>query len=90
VSVETGIGDILKTARLATGKTLGEMASRTQINIRYLSELETGEEFSLPEIYRRTFIRTYAKALGLDEEELPAPEGEEVEMPALMGTRLGE
>jgi len=59
-----------KAARTGAEKTLEQMAAETQINIRYLREIEEGETFSLPEIYRKTFIRTYAKALGLDVDEI--------------------
>lgn len=72
-----GIGAMLSEARAAAGKSLEEVAAETQINIQYLREIEAGGDFSLPEIYRRTFIRTYAKALGLDVEDLLEPAEEE-------------
>jgi len=72
-----GLGALLGKARTSAGKSLEEMAAETQINILYLREIEAGGDFSLPEIYRRTFIRTYAKALGLDLEELLDPVEEE-------------
>ncbi len=72
-----GPGAALGRARTAAGKSLEDMSAETQINIGYLREIEAGGEFSLPEIYRRTFIRTYAKALGLDAEELLDPGEEE-------------
>jgi len=68
-----GIGTMLSEARAAAGKSLEDMSAETQINIRYLREIEAGGEFSLPEVYRRTFIRTYAKALGIDVEEFLEP-----------------
>lgn len=64
-------GGILKDARLAAGKSLGEMAVETRINARYLAEIEEGAGFSLPAVYHRTFVRTYARALGIDPETLP-------------------
>jgi len=77
MSAGQGSGEILKNARVAAEKTLEQMSAETQINIRYLGEIEAGGNFSLPEIYRKTFIRTYAKALGLDPEEIFG--GEEAE-----------
>jgi hypothetical protein len=48
------------------------MAVETRINARYLAEIEDGAGFSLPPVYLRTFVRTYARALGIDPETLPA------------------
>jgi cytoskeletal protein RodZ len=76
MSRDRGAGDVLKEARISAGKTLAQMSEETQINARYLGEIEEGGDFSLPEVYRRTFSRTYAKALGVDVEELLEP-GEE-------------
>jgi transcriptional regulator with XRE-family HTH domain len=64
-------GRILREARAASGKSLEELAAATRINARFLAEIEAGTGFSLPAIYRRTFVRTYARALGLDPETLP-------------------
>jgi cytoskeleton protein RodZ len=64
-------GRILKEARAASGKSLEELAAATRINARFLAEIEGGTGFSLPAIYRKTFVRTYARALGLDPETLP-------------------
>jgi transcriptional regulator with XRE-family HTH domain len=64
-------GRILKEARLAAGRSLDDMAQATRINVRYLAEIEEGSGFSLPGIYRRTFVRTYARALGVEPGALP-------------------
>jgi len=74
MSADGGTGVLLRQTRISAGKTLDELSVETQINIQYLREIEAGGDFSLPEIYRRTFIRTYAKTLGLDLEELFEPE----------------
>jgi len=81
-----GIGAKLSEARAAAGKSLEDMSAETQINVRYLREIEAGGDFSLPEIYRRTFIRTYAKALGVDVEEFL----ESAEEETAPGTEPGE
>ena len=67
-------GRILREARTAAGKTLAGMAQETRINERFLGELEAGTSFSLPAIYRKTFLRTYARALGVDPETFPPDE----------------
>lgn len=71
------IGTLLRNTRTAAGKSLEEMSTETQINVMYLREIEEGGQFSLPDIYRTTFVRTYAKSLGLDLEELYEAEAEE-------------
>jgi cytoskeletal protein RodZ len=76
---------ILREARAASGKSLEELAAATRINARFLAEIEGGTGFSLPAIYRRTFVRTYARALGIDPETLPPdspPEPVSVPSPA--------
>lgn len=75
-------GKILRTAREAAGKTVAEMASATRINARFLGEIEDGTSFSLPAIYRRTFVRTYARALGVDPDGLPQDAPPAAETPA--------
>jgi cytoskeletal protein RodZ len=67
-------GRILKDARTAAGRTLEDLARATRINEKYLSEIEEGVEFSLPVVYRRTFVRTCAKELGVDPDSLPEDE----------------
>jgi len=72
MSAQAETGRILTDARTAAGRSIEEMAVATRINARFLSEIEAGTSFSLPAIYRRTFVRTYARALGVDPETLPA------------------
>jgi transcriptional regulator with XRE-family HTH domain len=71
----------LKEARIAKGLSLEDLSAATRINVKFLAEIESGEESSLPKVYRRTFIRSCAKELGLDPVELfelEAPETEEL------------
>jgi cytoskeleton protein RodZ len=67
-------GKRLKDAREAAGRTLGELSRATRINEKFLSEIEEGRAFSLPAVYRRTFIRTYARELGIDPDEVTPEE----------------
>ena len=61
------IGDTLREARMRQQIDIAELEDRTKIRAKYLRALEN-EEFSLlPDATRaRSFLRTYADALGLD------------------------
>jgi cytoskeleton protein RodZ len=67
----TGFGDYLRREREMRGVTLEEISAATRISIRFLEAIE-GEELSkLPGgIFTRSFVRTYARYLGLDEERV--------------------
>ncbi len=66
-------GENLRREREMRGVTLEEISAATKISLRFLKALE-GEEFSaLPSgIFTRSFIRAYAKHLGLDGEPILA------------------
>jgi cytoskeleton protein RodZ len=69
--VETDIGPTLREARIRHKIDLTEIEERTKIRVRYLRALENEEWDVLPgPTYTRSFIRTYALALGLDGERL--------------------
>jgi cytoskeleton protein RodZ len=69
--VETEIGPTLREARIRHKIDLTEIEERTKIRVRYLRALENEEWDLLPgPTYTRSFIRTYALALGLDGERL--------------------
>jgi len=65
------LGAYLKSAREARGVDLHDAAQQTRININYLKAME-GEDFSkLPgEVFVRGFLKSYAKFLRLEEEEV--------------------
>lgn len=64
------LGDKFQTAREAQGATLEQMASRTRVQEAYLKALEEGSFDQLPErVFTKGFVRAYARALELDEEE---------------------
>ncbi|MBP0494724.1 helix-turn-helix domain-containing protein [Pararoseomonas indoligenes] len=65
------VGEELRDARLALGATLEEVADGLRINRRYLAALEEGRSRDLPgPAYAVGFVRTYARALGLDADDM--------------------
>jgi hypothetical protein len=59
----------LRQARLATGRTLEELADTTRVKRQYLEALEEGAYDRLPSRpFSTGYVRAYARALGLDEE----------------------
>lgn len=78
------LGTWLRTARLRRGLSLAEIERDTRINRLYLEALEEEHFDVLPApVYTRGFLRSYARALGLDPAEavallpatLPRPPG---------------
>lgn len=65
------IGQQLKTAREARGRSVEDVAVETHLKGAHLTALEAGDESSLPEpVYIKSFIRKYAQAVGLPAEDL--------------------
>ncbi|MBI4547006.1 MAG: helix-turn-helix domain-containing protein [Ignavibacteriae bacterium] len=64
------IGEQLRTARQAQGRTLVDIVVATRINQKFLEDVEQGIIPKLPLTYVRAFIKTYAEELGLNAEEL--------------------
>jgi cytoskeleton protein RodZ len=63
----TDIGATLREARMRARVDLSEIEAKTKIRARYLRALENGEWDLLPgPTFVRSFLRTYAQALGLD------------------------
>jgi transcriptional regulator with XRE-family HTH domain len=66
--MDGGVGARLREARLQRGIDLAEVAASTNIQVRFLSAIESEDWDVLPgEFYARSFIRSYAGHLGLDE-----------------------
>jgi cytoskeleton protein RodZ len=67
----TGIGPVLRRARLQRGKSIGEASRETRIRAEYLQALER-ERFDnlLGDVYVRGFLRSYSSYLGLDSEKV--------------------
>lgn len=71
-SAEAGaIGEALRRRRAERGLTLSDIERDTRINRSYLEALEAERWDALPApVYTRGFLRSYARQLGLDAEEL--------------------
>jgi len=62
------IGEKLRLAREERGIALREISEQTRISIRYLEAIEGDDYKRLPGgIFNRSFIRAYAKFVGMDE-----------------------
>ncbi len=64
------IGEKLKAARAVKGVALEEIAGRTRINLAYLRNMEEGKFDFLPKPIVMGFLKTFAKEVGLDGNEL--------------------
>jgi len=86
---DQGVGRRLKAARESAGHTLVQMASVTKIPVRMLELLEAGNFAALPaRTYATGFTRTYARALGLDEQAMVASVRSELGMQDHKETRV--
>jgi cytoskeleton protein RodZ len=66
-------GENLRREREMRGVSLEEISSATKISLRFLEAIEREEFSKLPGgIFSRSFIRSYARYLGLDEERVVA------------------
>lgn len=63
------LADQLKKARLKKGISLQQMAAITRIDFKFLEAIDNGNFGFLPELYVKAFIKQYAKAVDLDEQE---------------------
>src|SRR5919197_130502 len=88
------IGDTLREARMRQKIDISEIESKTKIRAKYLRAMENEEFDLLPgSTFAKSFLRTYANALGLDSHRLveeyraqyePRDEGD---LPPLAGQR---
>jgi cytoskeletal protein RodZ len=68
-----GTGGRLRAAREAAGLSVAQLSETTKINTRHLVALESGNFATLPgRSYALGFARSYARAVGLDEEAIVA------------------
>jgi len=64
-------GENLRREREMRGVTLQEISAATKISVRFLKSIENEEFSKLPGgIFSRSFVRAYARYLGLDEDPL--------------------
>lgn len=69
----TSFGEMLRRERELRGVSLREIADSTKISVRFLQALETDRLDVLPGgVFRRAFVKQYARHLGLDAERLVA------------------
>jgi len=69
----SGVGERLRAAREAKGLSLEQVAAETRIPQRHLLAIEGDDFAKLPgRTYAVGFSRTYAKAVGLDQDEVAA------------------
>jgi cytoskeleton protein RodZ len=65
------IGALLRQERKRQGKSVEEIMDATRISRRNIVAIENGDEDDLPHpVYAKGFLRSYARVLGLDSEEL--------------------
>lgn len=66
-------GENLRREREMRGITLAELSQTTRISVRQLEAIETGRYERLPGgVFNRSFVRQYARYLGLDEDRVVA------------------
>src|SRR5579872_5972741 len=66
-------GENLRREREMRGVSLEEISAATKISLRFLDAIEREDFAKLPGgIFSRSFIRSYARYLGLDEERVVA------------------
>ncbi len=64
------VGEILRKAREAQGLSLEQVAALTKIQEPFIKALEEGHFEALPErVFAKGFVRTYARSLGIDEDD---------------------
>lgn len=64
------LGEKLRQAREAKGISLGEVAEQTRISPLYIESIDNDDYRGLPGgIFNRGFVRSYAKYVGMDEQE---------------------
>ncbi len=65
------LGALLQKRRLDKQLSLEELEERTKIQTRFLIAIEAGKIEHLPaEVYLRGFLRTYAKAIGMNPDDV--------------------
>jgi cytoskeletal protein RodZ len=70
VDTKESVGEFFRQVRETKGLTLDDVAMKTRIQPEYLKALEECNFGKLPEqVFAKGFVRSYARSLGLDEEE---------------------
>ena len=67
----TSVGETLRAERVRRKLELDQISKELKISSRFLDAIETGEYDKLPGgVFTKSFVRQYARLLGLDEEDL--------------------
>src|SRR5437764_13337108 len=67
----SSVGETLRRERLRTGLDLERIAQDTKISVRTLELIEADQFEKLPGgVFARSFVRQYARAIGVDEDEI--------------------
>ncbi len=82
----THIGAKFVAARVADGLSVNDVASKLHIQYRYLDAIERLDKEALPSLgYALGYVRTYARFLGLNEQDTMARFKTDIEAPQDMG-----
>ncbi|CUU03976.1 protein of unknown function (DUF4115) [Candidatus Thermokryptus mobilis] len=65
-----GVGERLRDARMERNLTLRDISNKTRISEKFLENIESGVFDFAPEPYVRAFIRSYARVVGLNPDEV--------------------
>src|SRR3984893_2522456 len=78
----TSIGATLRRERVRQGFDVQQIATRTKIGLHLIQAIEADQFDRLPGgVFARSFVRQYARLLGLDEEELAGQFNKQFEEP---------
>src|ERR1700732_2466315 len=78
----TSIGETLRRERVRQGFDVQQIATRTKISLHLIEAIEADQFDRLPGgVFARSFVRQYARLLGLDEDELVGQFNKQFEEP---------
>lgn len=64
------LGEKLKQKRISLNKSHEQIHEQTRITVEHLEYLESNDFTFLPETYVKSYLKSYATALGLDADEI--------------------
>src|SRR5262245_24460101 len=83
------VGDKLRRERVRRGLQLAQISSELKIPARLLEAIEEEKFERLPGgVFTKSFVRQYARALGLDGDQMAAEAGHLIESPFAIETLL--
>jgi transcriptional regulator with XRE-family HTH domain len=75
----------IKERRQELGLSVEDISKQTKINAEIINSIESGDFSRLPDTYMRLFLKTYAKILDLEYEDLVKEAGLETKVPNELG-----